>query len=97
LVTGTITNYTKIKSSGFQLSSLTSALDGSFDAAAIASLDPTPLSSGTAIGQYLAIDQNVQVLADTPLPEPASLALLGVGLASFALVRRRKPFTRIAV
>jgi hypothetical protein len=96
LVTGTITNYTKIKSSGFQLSSLTSALDGSFDAAAIANLDPTPLSSGTAIGQYL-IDQNPPVLADTPLPQPASLALLGIGLASFVLVRRREPFMRMAV
>jgi hypothetical protein len=104
LITGNISGYTKLKPSGAHLGSLatgldslTAALDGSFDAAAIANLDPIPLSSGTTLGQYLAAGQNAEVLADTPLPEPASLALLGVGLASFALVRRRKPFMRIGV
>jgi hypothetical protein len=96
LVTGTISNYTKIKSSGFRLDSLSNALDGSFDAAALTSLDPVPLSSGMTLGQYL-IGQNPQVLADTPLPQPASLALLGIGLASLALVRRRKHLIRTAV
>jgi hypothetical protein len=78
------------------LDSLSNALDGSFDAAALTNLDPVPLSSGMTLGQYL-IGQHPQVLADTPLPQPASLALLGIGLASFALVRRRKPLIRTAV
>ena len=102
MVTGNISGYTKLKPSGTHLSSLaidisslTTALDGSFDAAAIASLDPVSLSSGMTLGQYL-IGQNPEVLADTPLPEPASLALLGAGIASFASMRRRKPLIRTA-
>jgi hypothetical protein len=93
LITGNISGHKKLKPSGIHLGSLTTALDGSFDSAAITRLDPVPLSSGMTLGQYL-IGQNPQVLADTPLPEPASLALLGIGLASFALVRRRKPLIR---
>lgn len=92
LVSGTVSNYTKLKPSGLLLSSLTSTSDGSFDATAIAALDPTPLSPGMTLGQYLVTDQNAEVLADTPVPEPMSLALMGIGLASFALARRRKPF-----
>lgn len=97
LVTGTISGYSKLKPSGFHLSSLTTTLDGSFDAAAIANLDPVPLANVTTLGQYPVINQDSQLLAETPLPEPALLALLGAGLASFALARRRKPFIRPAV
>ncbi len=55
----------------------------------------------TTVDQFGQIDQSawhsqngvlpgIAILGHTPVPEPASLAIFGVSLASFALVRRRR-------
>ncbi len=41
-------------------------------------------------GQYIFNVRNGQVVGTSPIPEPASLALLGIGFAGLAVMRRRK-------
>jgi hypothetical protein len=44
----------------------------------------------TTLGHYFQYDQSGRLLAENPLPEASSWALLGIGLASLAATRRRK-------
>lgn len=48
-------------------------------------------SPTTTLGDYFQYGQGGQVLAENPLPEASSWALLGIGLASLAWTRRRAP------
>jgi hypothetical protein len=57
----------------------------------IAELNNSLISSPTTpLGQYFSQDQSA-LLAENTLPESSSWALLGIGLASLATIRRRKP------
>lgn len=57
----------------------------------IAELNNNLISSPTTtLGHYVYPDQS-GLLAENPLPESSSWALLGIGLASLAAIRHRKP------
>jgi hypothetical protein len=59
---------------------------------AIAELNNNLISNPTTtLGHYFQYDQSGLLLAENPLPEASSWALLGIGLASLAATRRRKP------
>jgi hypothetical protein len=58
---------------------------------AIAELNNNLLSSSTTtLGYYLHYDQGGRLLAENPLPEASTWALLGIGLTSLMATRRRK-------
>ncbi|MDN5936269.1 MAG: PEP-CTERM sorting domain-containing protein, partial [Nitrosospira sp.] len=48
-------------------------------------------SPGQTIGELFYQDRDGQLLAINALPETGSLALMGIGLASLVIIRRRKP------
>lgn len=60
------------------------------DVTAITGLDSGLLPTSQTLGDYFYQDQNGQLLAVNALPESGSLALLGIGLASLVVLRRRK-------
>ncbi|SEO48586.1 PEP-CTERM sorting domain-containing protein [Nitrosovibrio sp. Nv6] len=98
--TGTISDYKKYREKsdrdtfGPSFSNLrtvgsiddTAVMHGSGDEVAAVSLVPGSLT----LGDYFYPDQSGQLLAINDLPESGSLSLLGIGLASLAVIRRRK-------
>lgn len=64
----------------------TAVMHGSGDEVAAISLVPDSLT----LGDYFYQDQSGQLLAINELPTSGSLSLLGIGLASIAVIRRRK-------
>ena len=60
------------------------------DVTAITGLDSGLLPTSQTLGDYFYQDQNGQLLAVNALPESGSLALLGIGVASLLVLRRRK-------
>jgi hypothetical protein len=55
-----------------------------------AGLDNSLFPGSTTLGDYFYQDQNGQLLAINELPVSGSLSLLGIGLACFIVMRRRK-------
>jgi hypothetical protein len=60
------------------------------DISTIAGLDNSLLPNRQTLGDFFSQDQNGQLLAVNALPESGSLALLGIGLATLMVIRRRK-------
>lgn len=96
---GTLSNYKKDKdkkdkdnpSSRQTLSLVSSSLSSSEPhTTTIANLDSSFHPNRLTLGQYFFQDQSPQALAENPLPESASLGLVGIGLVSLAVIRRRK-------
>ncbi|MDQ3186773.1 MAG: PEP-CTERM sorting domain-containing protein [Pseudomonadota bacterium] len=67
---------------GAQQASVTVGLDSG--------LFPNSQNLGQPLGDYFYQDQNGRLLAINALPESGSLALLGIGLVSLGILRRRK-------
>lgn len=88
---GTLSSFKKDKDKKDKDNSVSSDLDSSVpNAAAITVLNNNFISSGLTLGQYFFHEQNAQVPAENALPESTSLSLLGIGLISLAVIRRRK-------
>lgn len=65
-----------------QLASATPGLDSS--------MFPSSTNFGPTLGDYYYRDQNAQSFEINALPEAGSLSLLGIGLATLLIIRRRK-------
>lgn len=90
--TGTISNFTTSKDYSSPITAYELMAGTASDPiSTIAELNNNLISSPTtSLGSYFYQGQSA-LLAENPLPESSSWALLSIGLASLAAIRRRKP------
>lgn len=89
--TGTISNFTNSKNYSEPKAAYQNMAGATDPLSAIAGLNTSSISSSTtALGNYFYQDQNGLSLAVNPLPASSSWSLLVIGLASLAVIRRRK-------
>ncbi|HEY6044941.1 MAG TPA: PEP-CTERM sorting domain-containing protein, partial [Nitrosospira sp.] len=89
--TGTISNFKTSKDYSEPKTAFQSIAAATDPLAAIAELNTSLTSSSTTtLGHYFHQDQSESLLAVNPLPESSSWALVGIGLAGLAIMRRRK-------
>lgn len=90
-LTGQIAHIKKDKGKSEPLLFYQRASDSPDDSTMIyAGSDNSLFPASTTLGDYFYQDQNGQLLAINALPASGSLSLLGIGLASFIVTRRRK-------
>jgi hypothetical protein len=91
-ISGNISNFKTSKDYSSPITAYQLTADAANDPiSTIAELNNNLISSPTpSLGHYFQHDLSGRPLAENPLPEASSWALLGIGLASLAATRRRK-------